>query len=461
MARSKPQNSVNGAAVNEAVKCVATAWTSATRVCVAVSGGVDSVVLLHAVATLRDSLNAPWTLLAHHVHHGLSPNADAWAKQCQLICSALNVPFTVDHAHVDRESPMGIEAAARAARYQSLDQVDTTIVLLAHHARDQAETVLLQLLRGSGAPGLAAMPGAANRYERPLLRVPKSEIMAYALSHALSWVTDESNADVRFARNRLRAQVWPELIRAFPSAEVTLARAALHQADAATLLEDLATIDAVHCVESGALQLGLFMELSRPRKANLLRHWLSTSGVEVVGTETLREWLQQLASVEPTQSIRLQCADRKFTIRVYRGAAWVVREVPRWHACSWRGEPELTLQGDRGVAGCVTAVQSQDANALRLPWAGENWILRMREVGDAIELSPRSGRVNVKNIFQNAAIPPWQRERWPILVCDKTVVSIVGIATAKAFTATEAGAGIAVEWKPSEWKPALNRASGS
>ncbi len=454
MVLSKLRDNGNGAAVDEAVKRAAASWTGGARICVALSGGVDSVVLLHAVASLRDSLVAPWILSAHHVHHGLSPNADAWAVHCQGICAALKVPFTIFPVHVDRNSRMGLEAAARAARYESLDKVDAQIVLLAHHARDQAETVLLQLLRGAGAPGLAAMPEIVGRYERPLLGVSKAAINAYAASHALRWVDDESNTDVRFARNRLRAQVWPELIRAFPSAEITLSRAAAHQTDAAMLLENLATIDAIPCVANGALQLAAFNALSRPRRANVLRYWLAKSSVDVPGTETLREWLQQLASVEPTQSICLQCADGSTTIRVYRGAAWVVRDVPRWQTCAWRGQSELLLQGDRGVAGHVSSIQSHDANALRLPLACENWTLRMREVGDAIELSPRSGHVTIKNIFQNAGVPPWQRERWPILTCGRTVVAIIGIATANTFTVGSGERGVGLEWKPGEWKPA-------
>lgn len=454
MARSKRQSSGTSAAVDAAVKRVAASWANETRVCVALSGGVDSVVLLHAMASLRDSDDAPWTLLAHHVHHGLSPNADAWSLHCDAICGGLNVPLTIERVQVNRHSRMGIEAAARAARYHSLDKIDAQIVLLAHHARDQAETVLLQLLRGSGAPGLAAMPEIAGRYERPLLRVSKTAISEYSISHALRWVDDESNADVRFARNRLRTQVWPELIRAFPSADVTLSRAAAHQADAAALLENLAAIDAGRCVANAALQLVAFNALSPPRKANLLRHWLAKSSVDIPGTETLREWLQQIASDEPTQSICLRGADSNTTIRVYRGAAWVVRDVPGWDARPWRGEPDLTLQGDRGVAGCVSAIPSQGVDALRAPLDSENWTLRTRNEGDAIELSPRSGHVTVKNIFQNAGVPPWQRERWPILSCDQTIVAIVGIATANAYKVRVGERGLLLGWSFSEWKPA-------
>ena len=454
MALSKLQINGSSAAVDGAVKRAAAAWISDARVCVALSGGMDSVVLLHAMAALRDLHDVSWTLLAHHVHHGLSPNADAWVLHCEAICASLNVPLTIDHVHVDRDSRMGIEAAARTARYASLNKVEAQIVLLAHHARDQAETVLLQLLRGSGAPGLAAMPSVAGRYERPLLSVSKTAIIEYSTLHTLKWMDDESNADVRFARNRLRARVWPEMVHAFPSAEVTLSRAATHQADAAVLLEDLAAIDAQQCVAKSALQLAAFNALSRPRRANVLRYWLAKSSVDVLGTDTLREWLQQLASDEPTQSICLQCADDNTTLRVYRGAAWVVRDVPRWYPCSWRGEPELILQGDDGIAGRVTSVTSLDENALRPLLATENWTLRTRQDGDAIELSPRSGHVTIKNIFQNAGVPPWQRERWPILTHDRTVVAVVGIATANAYTVHGEEQGVRLDWKPGECKPA-------
>jgi tRNA(Ile)-lysidine synthase len=448
MARSKLPISSDGAAVDAAVGRAAASWLNDTTICVALSGGVDSVVLLHALAALRPARQSRWRLAAHHVHHGLSPNADAWLRHCKALCASLQVPLTTDEVHVDRKSRTGIEAAARAARYESLDKVDAQIVALAHHSRDQAETVLLQLLRGAGAAGLAAMPGAAGRYVRPLLGVPKAAIAAYAASHALTWVDDESNADVRFARNRLRAQVWPALIAAFPSAEVTLSRAAAHQADAAVLLQELAAIDAENCATGEALQLSAFNALSQRRKANLLRYWLAKSGVAAPGTETLRDWLQQLSSNEPTQSICLRCADGINTVRVYRYAVWIVREVPRWYASAWHGEPTLILQGDHGLAGQVTSNRSREADALRLPLAGENWALRMREAGDAIELSTRSGSVAVKNLFQNAAIPPWQRERWPVLVCGTTVAAIVGIATANDFKVRAGEQGLQCGWKP-------------
>ena len=455
MALSKQRNS--HAAVAEAVTHAAATWAADTRVCVALSGGMDSVVLLHALVALRDALHAPWTLSAHHVHHGLSPNADTWVAHCETVCASLAVPLTVDRVEVNRQARVGIEAAARMARYGSLDKTAASVVLLAQHARDQAETVLLQLLRGAGPAGLSAMPATpatptyaapATRYLRPLLGVPKAAISDYASAHALQWIEDESNADTRFARNRLRAQVWPALMQSFPSTELTLSRAAAHQAEAAALLEDLALLDAAHCVDKGALILPAFNSLSRARRANLLRHWLISHDVDAPATETLREWLRQLASLAPTQSICLPCADDNTSIRVYRDKAWVVHDVPRWHACPWLGESELILKGELGVSGRVTLIAHQGEPAIRTPTAGERWGLRPRQDGDAIELSARSGHVALKNIFQNAAVPPWQRERWPILTCNDKVVSLVGIATASAFTVCAGEQGFVCEWKP-------------
>ena len=169
---------------------------------------MDSVVLLHALAAAAAQQTTPaaWTLSAHHVHHGLSPNADAWAAHCQSLCTALSVPLTVHRVRVELDEGYGIEAAARSARYQSLGNLDVDVVVLAHHARDQAETVLLQLLRGAGPAGTAAMPHGTGRYLRPLLNVHKAALETYATAHNLRWVKDESNADPRFARNRLRLQ---------------------------------------------------------------------------------------------------------------------------------------------------------------------------------------------------------------------------------------------------------------
>ncbi len=453
MARSNPSLDRGGdpTAVARAVAQTVALWPAGTRVCVALSGGCDSIVLLHALAAIpRDG----WTLSAHHVHHGLSPNADAWAAHCRSVCAALSLSFTTERVTIDPHTGTGIEAAARDARRASLDRVDADIVVLAHHARDQAETVLLQLLRGSGPAGMAAMPTLSGRYVRPLLAVPKAALLNYAQQHQLHWIHDESNDDNRFSRNRLRHAVWPALTDAFPAAETTLSRAAQWQADAARLLNDLAVIDASNCVlDNSALHLGNFNALSAPRRANLLRFWLLEHGVGPLASDTLREWLKQLASTAAIQAVELRGGHYEGAIRVFRGMAYVVKDVYHWQPHSWVGEAELTLTGGERTAGRVEFVMAAAAatatpTAFRAPSVGESWLVRSRRDGDGVALSERSGHVSLKNLFQQAGVPPWLRNTWPLVVCNGEIVAVASIATAKAFTVRPGESGFVCQWKP-------------
>lgn len=447
MARSKSQTESADLVTSAVAKAVA-GWAPGTRVCVALSGGSDSVVLLHTLAALRTHVGL---LSAHHVHHGLSANADAWAAYCETLCAALSVPLTVARVIVDQNAGTGVEAAARDARFASLDQLDADIVVLAHHALDQAETLLLQLLRGSGPAGMAAMPAAAGRYVRPLLGVPKSALSSYARQHQLRWVDDESNSDIRFSRNRLRNAVWPALVNAFPAAETTLFRAAQLQADASVLLDDLAAVDASTCVVDNALRLGKFNVLSDPRRANLLRFWLRENEIGPLAADTLREWLKQLASEAAIQAIELRGGKHDGAVRVYRGRAYVAEDVHQWLPCLWAGEPKLALRSGERWAGEIEflpAARADAPSAFRVPNPGEIWQVRSRREGDGIALSERSGHVALKNIFQQADIPPWLRSTWPLLTCDDEIVAVVGIATASAYNVSTGQPGVVCQWKP-------------
>ncbi|MEP6998324.1 MAG: tRNA lysidine(34) synthetase TilS, partial [Betaproteobacteria bacterium] len=217
---------------------------SGVRIAVALSGGIDSMVLLDALHALapRFALH----LSALHVDHRLSPRSERWAQFCAEACAARGVPLTVHRVDVARRAGQSLEAVARAARYAKLLGANIDIVALAHHADDQAETILLQLLRGAGPAGLAAMPRYRARSAsgpallRPLLELPRAALAAYANARGLAWVDDESNEDRRHKRNLLRLSVAPLLAQAFPGYPTVLARAAGHQAEAAALLDELA-----------------------------------------------------------------------------------------------------------------------------------------------------------------------------------------------------------------------------
>lgn len=434
-------------AVTRAAADAAGGWekTGVTKVCVALSGGVDSVVLLHVLSELAKQQSF-WTLSAHHVHHGLSANADAWEAYCASVCDALAIPFACTRVNVDRNAGIGVEAAAREARYHALDALDTDVVALAHHARDHAETVLLQLLRGSGPAGLAAMPRRAGRYERPLLNTPRSAIEAYAFEHALTWMDDESNLDARFSRNRLRLKVWPALVNAFPSAETTLSRAATLQAEATVLLADLAAIDLKAISDDGVPRVPRLLALSPERRANVLRHWLASEGLPVPSADTLREWLKQLASTNQTQAIQLGFAKDGARVRVYRDQLSVERPIGDWRAVPWTGESGVAL----GAAGTVSFSEALDSvtTSLRQPVAGERWLIRKRLPGDRVKLSASSGHVSLKNVMQNAGVAPWRRDVWPLLICNNQIAAIAGLLTAYDYKVRAGERGLTCEWKP-------------
>src|SRR5574343_360392 len=213
------------------------------RIAVGLSGGCDSVVLLHAVCAGRAELT---NISAVHVHHGLSPNADDWALFCQRYCDSLRVPLAIRHVTVNPAGE-GVEAAARAARYAVFADFPGDCLLLAQHRGDQAETVLFNLLRGCGVQGAAAMPVerllGEKRLIRPMLSFSREEIETYARQNGLRWIEDESNQDLAFSRNFLRHDTLAGLSERFPSAEKSLAQAASHFAEASALLDELAEMD--------------------------------------------------------------------------------------------------------------------------------------------------------------------------------------------------------------------------
>lgn len=283
--------------------------SGAESLCVGLSGGCDSVVLLHILSRLPHQ----GRLSAIHVHHGLSPNADAWADFCVRLCSSLEIPLFVHHVQVERHSGSGLEAAARQARYAAFAEVDCDCLLLAQHRGDQAETLLFNLLRGTGVTGAAGMqverPLGRQRLLRPLLDTSRDEIECYAKDQGLDWVDDESNRDVALSRNFLRHEVLPVIARQFPAAEAALAQAAGNFAEAGALLDDLAQEDWGLAAEGGAARLLALRRLSVPRLKNLLRYRLRQLGWRVPVAARLEEFARQLQSAGPDRHPELVLPD--------------------------------------------------------------------------------------------------------------------------------------------------------
>lgn len=286
------------------------------RLWVGLSGGCDSVVLLHVLSTLGCG-----EMAAIHVHHGLSPNADAWAGFCSDYCERLGIPLTIRHVTVNASSGLGLEAAARAARYAAFAECAGHSLLLAQHRGDQAETVLFNLLRGTGVTGAAGMPVERRfgqlRLLRPMLDISRAEIENYAIAEGLAWIDDESNLDTSFARNFLRHEALTAISQRFPAAEAALAQAASHFAEAAGLLDELAEHDWQLAGEGDAARMSALRQLSQPRLKNLLRYRLRCLGWQVPVAARLDEFSRQLQSAAPDRHPELVLPDGK--MRVARG----------------------------------------------------------------------------------------------------------------------------------------------
>jgi tRNA(Ile)-lysidine synthase len=291
-------------------------------VAVAYSGGADSTALLLAAAE-----RWPGNVHAIHVHHGLQAAADAFAAHCERTCADLGIPFylrRVDARHAPGDSP---EDAARRARYgalaQAADEAGLRTVLLAQHADDQVETLLLALSRGAGLPGLAAMPARFSRHGvvflRPLLDISSADLRQWLVAAQVAFVEDPSNADTGFTRNRIRHQLLPAIAAAFPQFRATFARSARHAAQAQRLLDELALHDLA--AMGGSPVLSGLQGLSRDRQGNLLRHWLRAGHDTAASAAQLEELLDQVAD----------CTTRGHAVRLRVGAGHVLRDGPRLH----------------------------------------------------------------------------------------------------------------------------------
>jgi len=273
------------------------------RLTIGLSGGIDSVTLLHLMH--RHAPAAGVALEALHVHHGLSANADRWADFCARLCDATAIPLRVEHVAVERSSPDGLEAAARRARHAAFAGAGGDFIVLGHHRGDQAETLLFNLLRGTGLAGAAAMAPRQGRLLRPLLAVARADIEAYARAHALEWIDDESNADTAFSRNFLRREILRPLNERFPGAEKSLAAASRRFGEAVMLLDELACADLAE-KQDFPVAVRTLEGLSEARARNALRYLLSRRGVRIPSEARLVEALRQLLDAGPDRHPRVE-----------------------------------------------------------------------------------------------------------------------------------------------------------
>ncbi|MDR1227780.1 MAG: tRNA lysidine(34) synthetase TilS [Azoarcus sp.] len=417
------------------------------RLCCALSGGADSVVLLDTLDALRGRFG--FALEAAHVHHGLSPAAGEWQAFCAGLCDARGIFLHVFRAEVGRVHPEGLEAAARLARHAALAQVACDWLVLGHHRDDQAETVLFRLLRGAGVRGAAAMtaveppdePGRAGRL-RPLLAFGRTAILARARARGLAWVEDASNADLDFARNDLRHRILPAIEARFPAARATLARAASHFRVASGLLDELAEIDAAACGgEDGAFEREALLALSPARLANLLRRTLRRLGGLPPSAAKLAEAMRQLRAVPGPLRFPLGA----FACYSYRGRVWLApAQVAGAQAFSWQ-----PTAGEIAWAGGVLRCRSATGEGVRASALAGAGICRLapRPAGLPLHLANRPAR-SFRKLCQEAGIPVWLRGHLPVLEVDGCMAWAGGLGVADGFACAPEDSGWLLEWLP-------------
>ena len=419
---------------------------------VAYSGGRDSHVLLHVLASSQGQL--PGELRAIHVNHGLHPHAARWARHCQTVCGALSVPLTVvevDASAGDGESP---EAAARRARYQAFARLvgEGDCLLTAHHRDDQAETLLLQLLRGSGPHGLAGMPARAlfgkGLHARPLLDCTRAQLDAYAAARKLEWIEDPSNRDTGLRRNFIRHQVMPVLAAQWPAVAGTLSRSAAHCAEAAQLLDDLAAGDLrrVEGRQPGQLELAALLNLDEARQRNVMRYWIRSQGFPLPRQAHLERIQRDVLHAAPGRSPRVCWTGAE--IRRYRNTLYVMQPLSSFDntvILPWNMERPLPLPGDLGRLAAVMEEGGGLAQEIR---QRDDITVRFRQGGEACRPAGRGHALSLKKLFQERGIPPWQRERIPLLYAGGQLAAVVGVCACEPFTAGRAEPGLALRVQP-------------
>ncbi|MFZ9645439.1 MAG: tRNA lysidine(34) synthetase TilS [Fluviibacter sp.] len=386
-------------------------------ICIALSGGMDSMVLLHALVLLQKE--TPFSLFALHVNHGISPNAAHWAEFCQQRCTDLGVPCEVATLPPLTAAGTGLERAAREGRYALFAAANADVLCMAHHQNDRAETLLLNLCRGAGLQGLAAMPGSrflnGKRLIRPFIDLPRSELLAWAKSQNLRWIEDESNQNMHYRRNYMRHVVLPAIREQFPGVTAVLARTAAQMQEQSKLLARLADVDAQTCQdEAGHLLASKLALLPAEARLNVLKHRLNGLGVHIPAARRLEALAEQLVNARADAAVFVRFG--KTGCHVWRDKLWLddgmALDLPEANGLQ---VGEMTWPDGQLIVEPVT--EPIDAQALVV-----------RAVGQGQRFQP-AGRCRgvLSELLREQGVPAWVRPRLPSLWVRGELVWVAGM----------------------------------
>lgn len=400
----------------------------------ALSGGLDSSLLLHLL--MQAGLGPRLSVV--HVDHQLHSESQSWSRFCESLAESHAVPFILEQVQVSRDE--GLEAGARNARYGALLPLAKALgatLITAHHRSDQAETLLLRLLRGAGVQGLSAMRSLVVRdgvdIWRPMLALDQAILTEWALEASIPWRDDPSNEDESLRRNFLRHRVVPLLREHWKGVDATLARAADHMSEAASLLEDIAVGDASEIgVEGPVLPLEPLHRFSEARQRNLVRWWLQQQGATAPSQAVLAELLAVQFAAADSQA-RVEWGD--WAARLYRGALYLSR---RTGFAPWAG-PECWPQGAAPPSLPNWRWSRENSDGAVPLWRPPGDLV-LRGVTGSCKLHRHGMHQQVKELWRSAGVPPWQRRQWPLLYRDDQLVSVplVGLSDGLAVEDCEA-----------------------
>jgi len=422
---------------------------------IAYSGGLDSHVLLHLCAELKAKY-PNFHFFAVHVHHGLQAAADEWAEFCEASCRMLEIPFRLLRVNATAKPGESPEEAARNARYDALHALlsEGEVLLTAQHRDDQAETLLLQLLRGAGIAGLAAMPERATFGRGFLLRLllsfSRRQLREYAQAHGLTWIEDPSNRDLSYDRNFVRHEIIPLLEERWPATKDALARTAQHCAEAHVLLCSLAEdlLKSIIHPQRNTLLLDRLRACSEPDRRLILREWLRSRGFRMPSTRVIDRVLNETLNARPDRNPAIRWSEGE--IRRYRGELFLMPTAPPFHPndiIPWDGIATLHLPDENGE---LSANLEKRAGISAVAWQSGNITVRYRQGGESLRLPGREGSHDLKKLFQEAGIPPWIRERTPLIYIGDELAAVAGWWVSDAYAGQPNDSNIVIRWHAPE-----------